>query len=94
MLGRVVVSKSGRDKGRMFVIVQSINANYVAVADGDLRKIEKPKQKNLKHLQLTNTRLMEIKTSLLRGEMPENHIIRKSIKKLQGSGEIDGKEVW
>ena len=51
--GRVVISKSGRDKGRSFVVFE-IDDRYVWLADGKLRKIEAPKKKNIKHLQQTN----------------------------------------
>lgn len=55
--GKVVISKSGRDKGNLFVIVE-VEDNYVYIANGKLRKIENPKKKNIKHIQLTNKSLM------------------------------------
>lgn len=51
--GCIVISKSGRDKGKLFVVVD-VQDRYVYIADGKLRKIEKPKKKNKQHLQLTN----------------------------------------
>ena len=51
--GMVVISKSGRDKGRSFVVFET-DDRYVWLADGKLRKIEAPKKKNIKHLQKTN----------------------------------------
>lgn len=51
--GQVVYSKVGRDKGRYFVITGIIDESYVYIADGDLRRIEKPKKKKLKHIVLT-----------------------------------------
>jgi ribosomal protein L14E/L6E/L27E len=94
MLGKVVYSKSGRDKGRMFVIVEVVNERFVLLADGDLRKIENPKVKNIKHLQMTRMQADDVLTCLNRGEKPDNHIIRKNLKRLQEAGELDGKEVW
>lgn len=52
--GRVVKSTAGRDKGKFFVIVSTIDDNHVFIADGHLRKIEKPKKKKLKHLVMTS----------------------------------------
>lgn len=49
-LGRVVVSRQGRDKGRAMLIVGIVDEEYVLVADGDLRRIERPKKKKRKHL--------------------------------------------
>lgn len=51
--GRVVISKAGRDKGNLFVII-SVKDDKVYIADGKLHKIENPKKKNCKHLQFTN----------------------------------------
>ena len=94
ILGKVVYSKNGRDKGTMFVVVGVVNERLVLLADGDLRKIENPKVKNIKHVQLTRMKADDVITYLNRGEKPDNHIIRKNLKKLQEATEIDGKEVW
>jgi len=51
-VGRVAISAAGRDQGRMFVILRILDAQYVYIADGDLRKIGSPKKKKLKHLKL------------------------------------------
>ena len=52
--GRIVRSKAGRDKFRYFVITEVLDENYCLIADGDLRKIEKPKKKKISHLAFTN----------------------------------------
>lgn len=51
-IGRVCYSKRGRDQGRYFVIVDVIDDNYVLIADGVMRRLNKPKKKKLKHLSL------------------------------------------
>ena len=43
-LGRGVVSKQGRDAGRAMLIVGIVDGDYVLVADGDLRPIERAKK--------------------------------------------------
>ena len=48
--GYVVFSKKGRDKGRYFVVLYSLDADFVMVADGDTRKIGHLKKKRRKHL--------------------------------------------
>ena len=50
--GLVVRSKAGRDKGNRFVVLSYENG-YAYVADGELRRVERPKKKKLRHLQLT-----------------------------------------
>ena len=54
MVGRIVCSKAGRDKGYFMVVVES-EENYVLVCHGKERPLERPKRKNIKHLQFTNT---------------------------------------
>ena len=49
-VGRVVFSKAGRDQGHYFVVVQVIDEDYVAVANGCQRKVDNPKKKKIKHL--------------------------------------------
>ena len=54
MVGRVVCSKSGRDKGYFLVVVNEEDG-FLYVCDGKERPLERPKRKNPKHLALTNT---------------------------------------
>ena len=58
MVGQIVCSKSGRDKGYFMVVVNK-DDNYLYVCDGKERPLERPKRKNAKHLSLTNTVLEE-----------------------------------
>ena len=52
MVGKIVYSLSGRDKGKYLVVINCDN-NYVFVADGKERKLQSPKRKNIKHISLT-----------------------------------------
>ena len=52
--GTAIISLAGRDKSR-YMVVMSAEDNYVYVADGDLRSVESPKKKNIKHIAVTNT---------------------------------------
>lgn len=58
MVGRIVCSKAGRDK-EYFMVVVACDENFVYVCDGKERPLERPKRKNKKHLQFTNTVLSE-----------------------------------
>lgn len=77
LLGKVVHSKSGRDRNRYFIIVGILNADYVYISDGDLRKIEKPKKKKIKHLIFTDIIADEIRELILQGKKISNSKIRK-----------------
>ncbi len=53
MVGKVVYSAAGRDKGKFMVIV-GVNGSFPLVCDGKERPLEQPKLKNPKHLRFTN----------------------------------------
>ncbi|MBC8531587.1 KOW domain-containing RNA-binding protein [Gehongia tenuis] len=50
--GRVVQSRAGRDRGRYFIVLRPCDDEHVYVVDGQLRKLERPKKKKLKHLMV------------------------------------------
>lgn len=47
----VVVSLKGHDKGRLFAVIGFAGEGYALIADGKVRRLEKPKKKKLKHLR-------------------------------------------
>ena len=52
-VGSVAMSAAGRDSGRAFVVLGEADNDYVLIADGKLRKLEKPKKKKRRHLTLS-----------------------------------------
>ena len=63
-IGQIVKSKSGRDKGRLFLVYEIVDQDYVKLVDGDLRKLENPKLKKVKHISPYKTVVAEIKEML------------------------------
>jgi large subunit ribosomal protein L14e len=59
-LGQIVRVLRGRDAGNYAVIIGIEEPHFVLLADGDQRKADCPKKKNLKHIQVTNTINLEI----------------------------------
>ncbi len=59
-IGRIVYSKAGRDKDSFFVTV-GFSGQKILLCDGKSRRLEKPKQKSLKHIGLTNHTVGESK---------------------------------
>lgn len=53
--GTIVKACAGRDGGGYFVVVNCDDLGFIYIADGKTRKFEKPKKKNVKHLQFTKT---------------------------------------
>ena len=72
MVGRIVVSKAGRDKTKVMVVVKETE-NYLLVCDGKERPVERPKRKNPKHLRLT-------KLYLEAHQLETNRALRKALK--------------
>lgn len=75
--GLMAKSLAGHDAGKIYVILDSKD-EYVYLVDGDVRKVDNPKKKNKKHLQI-------IKISAIK-ELPIiNEDVKRSIK-LYNSG--------
>lgn len=81
-LGQIVSSRAGRDKDRLFMVIDIIDDQYVLIADGDLRKIEKPKKKKVKHLLKHNMINDSIKEKLEKSEKIDNIYLRRELEKL------------
>ena len=64
--GEIVLSKAGRDRGRAFVVTAVLDGDYVLLADGRLRTLERPKKKKRRHLLRASTEArMELHAHLL-----------------------------
>ena len=50
MTGFLASSKAGHDKNRIYVIIKE-DSEYVWLADGNLKTVEKPNKKKKKHIQ-------------------------------------------
>lgn len=43
-------SKAGHDKGKVYIIIEE-TSRFLLLTDGNLHPIERPKKKNVKHIQ-------------------------------------------
>jgi ribosomal protein L14E/L6E/L27E len=77
--GVVVVSKAGRDAGHKFIILEVLDAQYVLIADGELRKVDKPKKKKIRHLGITSMIAQSVKESLETGKPVLNSDVSKAL---------------
>ena len=80
--GQLVEPKAGRDAGRYYLVLQVINDKYVLTVDGEVRRLENPKKKNVKHLILYNRFAKEIAEKLAAGERMRDTDIRQAIESL------------
>ncbi len=55
LVRRMAWSKAGRDKGKPYIIVETLSDRYVLVCDGVLRTLDRPKKKKLMHLSVTDS---------------------------------------
>ncbi len=78
-VGRIVVSRAGRDAGRKFVVVKVIDELFVEICDGDLRRVEKPKRKKIKHLDITDEIAEGLAEKLRSGGRITNAEVRKAL---------------
>jgi len=76
-IGQVVKSKAGRDKGRVFIVTDVIDECHVMICDGDLRKLNQPKLKKIKHLIINNTVLSEFAEMLKSNKNLNDAYVRK-----------------
>ena len=76
-IGQVVKSKAGRDKDRIFLVLNIIDERHVSIIDGDLRKLDNPKAKKVKHLDVYNTVVPELKYKIDNKIKLNNAFIRK-----------------
>ena len=51
MIGMLAVSRAGHDNTKTYVIVDE-EGEYVYLADGYIRTVDRPKKKNKKHIQV------------------------------------------
>jgi ribosomal protein L14E/L6E/L27E len=75
----VVKSLCGRDSERLFAVVDIVDKNYVLIADGMLRKVQKPKRKKIKHLNVVGMLNDNISGRISEGLHVTNHEIRKAL---------------
>jgi len=76
-IGQIAKSKAGRDRGRVFIINRILDEQQVLVCDGDLRKLNSPKKKKVKHLVIYNTVLTEFAEKLQGNENLDDAYVRR-----------------
>lgn len=77
--GDIVISKAGRDKDKHFVVLSVIDEQYVAIADGRLRRVDNPKCKKCKHLKNTGNVSVLIKEKISAGVRVTNPDLKKEL---------------
>lgn len=75
MVGQFVLSTAGRDKDRIHVVCSIIDSEYVLIADGKTRKINKPKKKKTRHIKLLGYKDEMLAEAISSGSVTDKQII-------------------
>ena len=82
--GEVVYSKAGRDKDKPFVVLEVIDGQFVMLADGRMRRVDKPKKKKMKHLLKSGYTSSYIQEKLAEGVKVTNPDLKRVLAELEG----------
>ncbi len=80
-IGQIVISKSGRDKHKPFIVVEKLDGEYVNLVDGRLRRVSKPKRKKVKHINATKNVSEEVRGKIKSGKKLLDEEIRKILER-------------
>ncbi|MBO8157490.1 MAG: RNA-binding protein [Bacillaceae bacterium] len=64
-IGQIVQVVQGRETGKYMVVIEVLDERFVLLADGEKRKVNKPKKKNIHHVELTDYIAPEVRDSIL-----------------------------
>lgn len=82
-VGQLVRASCGRDQGQLFFIAKIVDEKYVLIVNGKSRKLDKPKLKKIKHLNISNFIDEEIRQSLLKNEKMTDSYLRAKLYELK-----------
>ena len=88
-IGQIVKVLRGRDAGKYAIVIRPIEDKFVWVADGEKRKFDQPKKKNILHLQVTNSFSREVVESIRDTGRVTNGKIRFALNKFADQQQTD-----
>ena len=74
----MILSTAGRDKGQYFFVLDT-DETYVYIADGRGRKVEAPKRKKRKHVQMIAQTESRVAEKIRSGEKVLNSELRREL---------------
>ena len=74
----VVVSTAGRDQGDLFYVINE-DANYLMLANGKDRTLDKPKRKKRRHVQKVLRSETRVAAKLISGDKVLNSELRRDL---------------
>ena len=89
----VVVSNAGRDAGSLFYVLET-EGEYLLLADGKGRRIEKPKRKKRKHTKKVLRSETRVAEKLRAGDKVLNSELRRDLAYLSRELQSEVNELW
>ncbi|OUM87967.1 MAG: hypothetical protein BAA01_11080 [Bacillus thermozeamaize] len=94
--GQVVLVTQGRDAGTFALVIRVEDERFVWIADGNKRRFDKPKKKNIRHIRPMPYFSAEVIRSLEEtGRVPNSKLrfaIQKFISYYEGEGQEENAE--
>ena len=84
----IVKSTAGRDEGDLFFVLD-IQGEFLLLADGKSRRVEKPKKKKCKHVSFVGESHSVVAEKIRSSEKITNSELRKALAACIGSGNQD-----
>ena len=84
----IVRSAAGRDKGKLFFVLDT-EGEFLLLADGKTRKVERPKRKKRRHAVFAMASDTRVAEKIRSGEKITNSEVRRTLAQLSGDGNPD-----
>ncbi len=84
----IVKSTAGRDKGKPFFVLE-VEGDFLLLADGKTRKLEKPKRKKRRHVEFYRRAECRVGDKIKQRERLSNSELRRTLAELSGDGHPD-----
>lgn len=91
-VGQIVKIKRGRNAGKYAVIIEFVDEKFALIADGDKRKFDQPKKKNILHLELQNEVCREVVESIKETSRVSNGKLRFVLQRFIEQHHADAQE--
>ena len=82
----IVKSTAGRDAGKFFFVLET-QGDFLLLADGKARRVESPKCKRQKHVELVGESHCLVAEKIRSGEKITNSELRKAIAAISGGNQ-------
>jgi large subunit ribosomal protein L14e len=80
-IGQIVKILRGKDRDGYAIVIGIVDDRFVLIADGDKRRFDEPKKKNLLHLEFSQTVSTEVSDSMRETGRVTNAKLRFALQK-------------